>query len=200
MDQKKMWLLPGVLIILVILSAGCTSSQPAGNTTSPPTVSPVVVTTTPTPSPVTENITPPPQPSATTVTATPVPEPIATLTTKPIPSPTMSSIYVYGVGTQIFPLSFDDQGVITKGNITISGVIQSLSSYPLQVVMRGEIIGAYPPSLPRATAYETVTITPHGISGFMLEMDDYVFNYRPDYAVTHESFNLTVMNVSVAPL
>ena len=180
MDQKKMWLLPGVLIILVILSAGCTSSTTRRKYHKPTDGLPRGCHhNTNTFARYREYHT-----STTTIRHDCYGNPStradrdADDKTHPVPYDVFH-LRLRRKGTQIFPLSFDDQGVITKGNITISGVIQSLSSYPLQVVMRGEIIGAYPPSLPRATAYETVTITPHGISGFMLEMDDYVFNYRP---------------------
>jgi hypothetical protein len=199
MDRKKIRFLPGILIILVLLLAGCTGIRPAENTTERPTVSPVVIPTTPAPLPVTEIVTPHTQPPETTPAITPVPEPVVTLTTKPIPPPTISSIYVYGANFHVFPLSFDSTGVVTKGNITLSGLIDSLSSYPLKVVMRGEMYGAHSlPDTPKATAYDTVLISPHGTSGFTLEMDDYVFNDWPGYAVEPDTWNLTIMNVSVA--
>ena len=182
MDRIKIRLLFGILIILVLISAGCTGIRPAENTTERPTVPPVIIPTTPEPPPITEITTAPTQPPEITPVVTPIPEPVVTLTTKPIPPPTKSSIYIEGVGLHVFPLSFDSTGVITKGNITLSGVIDSLSFYPLKVVMRGEMFGALSPNVPKATAYDTVTISPHGVSGFMLEMDDYVFNDRPDYA------------------
>lgn len=205
MNWKILWFFTGAFIILGILSAGCITPQPAINTTGPGnTTEPVTpgILTTPLVSvpvtPITTAANPTPEPTSTPLPA-PVPEPVATLTTKPIPYPTMSSIYLYGVNAYVAPLAFDDQGTITKGNVTISGLIQSLSSYPLQVVMRGEIIGAHPPTMPpRATAYQTVNITPHGVAGFVLEMDDYVFNYMLDYAFAHESYNITVMNISIA--
>src|SRR5208337_775156 len=105
MDMKKTWLLPGVLIILVLLSAGCTGTRPVENTMVQPTVSLVVVPTTPAPLPITENVTPPTQPPTTVPTGVPVPEPVVTLTTKPIPPPTTSSIYIEGVNYHVFPLS-----------------------------------------------------------------------------------------------
>jgi hypothetical protein len=198
MDRIKIRLLSGMLIILVLLSAGCTGIRPAENTTERPTVSPVIVPTTPAPLPGTESTTVPMQPPVTTPVVTPIPEPVVTLTTKPIPPPTTSSIYIEGVNFQVFPLSFDRTGVVTKGNITLSGVIDSLSFYPLKVVMRGEMFGALSPNIPKATAYDTVTISPHGVSGFTLEMDDYAFNDHPDYAFEPDTWNLTIMNVSVA--
>ncbi len=199
-DWKKISHLPVILIILVILSAGCAGTLPAGNTTGQPAVSPVTITTRAAPPPVTEVTTSPTQPPATTPAAAPVTVPVATLTTKPIPPLTISSIHVYGINYNVFALSYDTGGVVTRGNITLSGVIDSLSSYPLTVVMRGEMYGAHSlPGMPKATAYETVTISPHGTSGFTLEMDDYVFNDWPGYAVEPDTWNLTVMNVSVTP-
>jgi hypothetical protein len=123
--------------------------------------------------------------------------PVAALTTKPIPPPTTSSIYILGAGVYVYPLSFDSRGFPTTGNITVSGVIESLSFYPLKVVMRAQVYDPLSPN-PKAEAYDTVTITPHGVSGFNLEMDDFVFNTRPDYATLPDTYNLTVMNVSVA--
>ena len=203
MNGKILWLFTGALIILYILSAGCIAPQSAVNTTEPvniiDTVTPVILTTPLVSVPVTPITTTTTPTIPSTTFAVPVSEPVVTLTTKSIPYPTMSSIYLYGVNAYVAPLAFDNQGTITKGNITISGLIQSLSSYPLQVVMRGEVIGAHPPTMPpRATAYQTVTITPHGVAGFVLEMDDYVFNYRLDYAFAHETYNITVMNISIA--
>ncbi|MGA2105924.1 hypothetical protein [Methanoregula sp.] len=203
MNRKILGLFTGALILLVTLSAGCIAPQPGINTTEPvnitETVSPTILTTPLVSVPETTIITTANQTPTITVTPTATPEPVATLTTKPIPYPSMSSIYLYGVNAYVAPLAFDDKGTITKGNITISGLIDSLSSYPLQVVMRGEIISAHPPTMPpRATAYQTVNITPHGVAGFVLEMDEYVFNYRLDYGYVHESYNITVMNVSIA--
>ena len=119
---------------------------------------------------------------------------------KPIPPPTVSSIYVYGINYQVFALSRDTQGVITEGNITLSGLIDSLSAAPLTVVMKGEMYGARsPPGQPKAVAYATVNLTPHGTSGFVMEMDDYVFNDWPSYAIEPDYWNLTVENVTVTP-
>jgi hypothetical protein len=192
-------LLPGILIVFVLLSAGCTGTGPAENNTGQPAVSLAVATGTPGPLTITEVTTTLMQPTATTPPpVTPEPEPVVALTTKPIPPPTTSSIYIEGVNDYIFPLSFDSTGVPTKGNITISGVIESLSFYPLKVVMRAEAYDPLAPNVPKATAFDTVIITPHGISGFNLEMDDYVFNDRPDYATLPDTYNLTIMNVSVA--
>ncbi|MGD0079450.1 MAG: hypothetical protein ABSB80_02230 [Methanoregula sp.] len=198
MDRIKIRLLQGALIVLVLLSAGCIGIRPAENITVRPTAPPVVIPTVQAQFPVTEIATPPTQPQETTPTVTPIPKPVVTLTTKPIPPPTTSSIYIVGANFHILPLSFDSKGVITKGNITIVGVVESLSSYPLKVVMRGEMYGAYSPNVPKATAYDTVLIPPHGVSGFTLEMDDYVFNDRPDYATTFDTYNQTIMNVSVS--
>ncbi|MGA2162181.1 MAG: hypothetical protein ABSG28_08310 [Methanoregula sp.] len=199
MDRKKIRLLPGALIILVLLSAGCIGVRPAENTTALPTVSPIVTPTTLAPLPGTESPTSPTQPPEATPAVTPISVPVVTLTTKPIPLPTTSSIYIEGVNFHVAPLSFDSAGVVTKGNITLSGVIDSLSFYPLKVVMRGEMYGPHSlPDTPKATAYDTIAISPHGTSGFTLEMDDYVFNDWPGYAVEPDTWNLTIMNVSVA--
>ncbi|MFY9749310.1 MAG: hypothetical protein WAK75_10265 [Methanoregula sp.] len=198
-DWKKIPHLPVILIIIVLLSAGCTGNLPAGNITGQPAVSPVAITTSPALPPVTEVPTSLTLPPATTPeVTTPVTIPVATLTTKPIPPPTISSIYIDGASVYVYPLSFDSTGFPTKGNITVSGVIESLSFYPLKVVMRAQVYDPLSPDVPKATAFDTVTITPHGVSGFNLEMDDFVFNTRPDYATLQDTYNLTVMNVSVA--
>jgi len=191
--------LPGILILVVILAAGCTGTLPAGNATTQPQVS---LTITPEVPAATASATPAASlmPATTALAVPAVTEPAAALTTGPIPPPALSSIYVYGINYQVFALSRDSDGVITKGNITLSGVIDSLSAYPLEVVMKGEMYGAHSlPGQPRAVAYATVNLTPHGTSGFVMEMDDYVFNYWPSYAVEPDTWNLTVENISVVP-
>ena len=197
--DKGILIAVGLLIILAILATGCISSYHMQNMTAQPTPSPepsLPVTSSQTSIPTVTIQTPIP----TTVPATiPTTIPVATLTTKPIPAPTINSIYVYGINYQVYALSRDNYGVITKGNITLSGVIDSLSAYPLKVILRGDMFG--PQSLltePKATAYSTVFITPHGTSGFIMHMDDYVFNDWPGYAIEPDRWNLTVESVSVA--
>jgi len=191
-------LLPGICILFVLVSAGCTGTLPAEKSTAQPTPLPTVdlpATNAPAATATIQTVLQP----ETTITASPSQTPVATLTTKPIPPPTTSSIYIEGVRAYVYPLSFDSTGFPTKGNITVSGVIESLSSYPLKVVMRAQIYDPVFPAVPKATAYETITITPHGLSGFNLEMNDFEFNTRPNYATLLDTYNLTVMNVSVAP-
>ncbi|MGA8378804.1 MAG: hypothetical protein WB759_06885, partial [Methanoregula sp.] len=79
-DWKKIPHLPVILIIIVLLSAGCTGNLPAGNITGQPAVSPVAITTSPALPPVTEVPTSLTLPPATTpeVTTT-VTIPVATL-------------------------------------------------------------------------------------------------------------------------
>ena len=197
MDRITPALLAGLFILFVLLTAGCTGTTPAENTTVLPAPSLSAAFTTAPAATVTANTTVP-APVTTASVVAPATVPTVVLTTKPIPPPTLSSISVYGINYQVFALSRDTQGVITTGNITLSGVIDSLSAYPLTVVVRGDMIGAYSPfGQPRATAYATVHLTPHGTSGFVLHMDNYVFNDRPDYANEPDTWNLTVENVSV---
>ena len=199
MNRSLSCFLPGILILVVILAAGCTGPLPAGNATAQPGVSPAATPVVPA-TPAVTNPTVSPVPATTTGTVAAVTEPVAVLTTKPIPPPTLSSIYVYGINYQVFALSRDSDGVITRGNITLSGVIDSLSAYPLEVVMKGEMYGARSlPDQPKAVAYATVNLTPHGTAGFVMKMDEYVFNDWPSYAIEPDTWNLTVENVSVAP-
>jgi hypothetical protein len=199
MNRYLSCFLSGVLVLLVLLAAGCTGTTPAGNSTEQTTI-PEGCNATASASPVVTTGTTLPVPAATTERSVTVTGPVATLTTKPIPPPTLSSIYVYGINYQVFALSRDTAGVVTTGNITLSGVIDSLSSYPLTVVMKGEMYGAHSlPGQPKAVAYATVNLTPHGTAGFVMEMDNYVFNDWPSYAVEPDTWNLTVENVSVAP-
>ncbi|HVP96374.1 hypothetical protein [Methanoregula sp.] len=192
------YLLPGLFILLVLLTAGCTGTMPGENQTVTTAPSPAAIPTTLPATAVAANTTIP----SLVTTVTPVAPATATtvtLTTRPIPPPTLSSINVYGINYQVFALSRDTQGVITTGNITLSGVIDSLSAYPLKVVVRGDMFGAHSPfDQPKATAYDTVYLTPHGTAGFVLHMDNYVFNDWPGYAVEPDTWNLTVENVSVA--
>jgi len=199
MNRYLSLFLPGVLVLFVLLAAGCTGVPPAGNTTAQPELSPTV-TPVVLPTPVATTATLSPVPATTTGAVAAATEPVAVMTSTPPPSPGVSSIYVYGINYQVFALSRDSEGVITEGNITLSGLIDSLSAYPLVVVMKGEMYGAHsPPGQPRAVAYATVNLTPHGTAGFVMEMDDYVFNYWPSYAIEPDTWNLTVENVSVAP-
>ena len=191
-DMKKIQLLPGILIIFVLLAAGCVGPKPPENTTVQPTVSPGALPTTPAPLPVTGNVTPQAQLPTTAPAVVPVSKPVATPTLKPLPAPATSSIYIESAGVQIFPLSWDSAGQkITKGNITIQGVIQSTSGYPLQVLMRVDLYGTFAlPDTPNATAYDTVMVSPYGISGFTFLI--------PEYTLTHDTYHITVENVSIA--
>ena len=199
MNRKKNLLLPGILVILILLSAGCIGTRSAENTTVI-TAGPTVVTTeSPAPLPIGGTVTVQAQPSTTPPTPTPAPEPVATQTTNRYALPTVSSITINSASFYVAPLSYDHAGGITSGNIDISGTIDSTSGYPLWVDMRVDMYGANTMDPPKATAYDTVRMFPYGTSEFAFRIDNYVFNARPEYATIVDTYNITIDKVTIIP-
>jgi hypothetical protein len=199
MMHGKMFL-PGMLLVLVLLSAGCTVSRPGGNTTVVPVETIPVITSLPTPAPAGgTTVTVPVQQPVTTSPPTRTPQPVATQTTDKHPLPTISSIQIYNSDFHIEPLSFDQTGTVTTGNVDIYGTLESTTSYPVWVDMRVDMYGAYSPDKPKATAYDTVRMFPYGTSSFEFRINNYVFNDRLDYATTFDTYNLTILKVTVIP-
>lgn len=191
--------LPVLLVVLVLLLAGCTGSLPDGNTTAVLSGITGVTTTLPAPIPSGGAVTVPVQQPVTTSTPTQPPKPVASETTKERTLPTVSSIRIDSDTFHIEPLSFDRAGAITSGNIDIVGNIESNSVYPVWVDMRVDLYGAYVPDVPKATAYDTVRMYPYGTSSFDFRINNYVFNDRPDYATTFDTYNITITKVTVIP-
>jgi hypothetical protein len=192
--------LPGILVVLVLLSAGCTMSRPGGNTTVVPAETIPVITPFPVPAPTVSTIvTVPVQRPVTPSPSTPTPRPVATQTTDKHPLPTISSIQIYNSDFHIEPLSYDQTGTVTTGNVDIYGTLESTTSYPVWVDMRVDMYGAYTPDKPKATAYDTVRMFPYGTSSFEFRINNYVFNDRLDYATTFDTYNLTIVKVTVIP-
>ena len=192
--------LPGMLVVLVLLSAGCTVSRPEGNTTVVPAEPPLVITPLPSPAPVGgTTVTVPVQLPKTTPPPTRTPSPVATQTTDKHPLPAISSIQIYSSDFHIEPLSYDQTGTVTTGNVDIYGTLESTTSYPVWVDMRVDMYGAYTPDKPKATAYDTVRMFPYGTSSFDFRINNYVFNDRLDYATTFDTYNLTILKVTVIP-
>jgi hypothetical protein len=199
MMHGKMFL-PGMLLVLVLLSAGCTVSRPGGNTTVVPVETIPVITSLPAPAPAGgTTVTVPVQQPVTTSPPTPTPQPVATQTTDKHPLPTISSIQIYNSDFHIEPLSYDQTGTVTTGNVDIYGTLESTTSYPVWVDMRVDMYGAYTPDKPKATAYDTVRMFPYGTSSFDFRINNYVFNDRLDYATTFDTYNLTILKVTVIP-
>jgi hypothetical protein len=65
--------------------------------------------------------------------------------------------------------------------------------------MRVDMYGAYSPDKPKATAYDTVRMFPYGTSSFEFRINNYVFNDRLDYTTTFDTYNLTILKVTVIP-
>ncbi|MDD1702512.1 MAG: hypothetical protein LUQ31_05995 [Methanoregula sp.] len=198
------------IVILICFSAGCIDQQPGTtvNNTIPlttiPTVSPTVTSVTTVSlsaiGTVALSVQPTQQPTTIPAAAT-TPEPvataIATVTAKPLSTPTVSMIHVNDPAYHVEPISFDTGGTITSGNIDLSGTIESSYGSPLLVVMRADFVSAYG-NVTKATVYDTVKMYPYGTSEYTFRVNGYVFNDRPDYAVTHDTYDITVVNVSVA--
>ncbi|MGB8220703.1 MAG: hypothetical protein WCE46_10015 [Methanoregula sp.] len=192
--------LPGMLVVLVLLSAGCTVSRPDGNTTVVPTEIIPVITLLPAPAPVGGTIVAVPVQLPVTISPpTPTPSPVATQTVDKHPLPTISSIHIYSNNFHIEPLSYDQTGTVTTGNVDIYGTLESTTSYPVWVDMRVDMYGAYSPDKPKATAYDTVRMFPYGTSSFDFRINNYVFNDRLDYTTTFDTYNLTILKVTVIP-
>jgi hypothetical protein len=196
------------VVVLSCLSAGCidqhpeTTMTPSISLTATPTVSPMVLSTTTVALPAAGTVVLTAQP---TVQLTPIPVvtftsgPAATAyeTTKPLSAPTVSMIHVNDPGYHVEPVSFDSVGTITSGNIELSGTIESSYGSPLLVGMRADFVSAYG-NVTKATAYDLVKTYPYGTSEYTFRVNGYVFNDRPDYAVTHDTYHITVENVTVA--
>ncbi|MFA5332572.1 MAG: hypothetical protein WC342_09350 [Methanoregula sp.] len=123
--------------------------------------------------------------------------PAATATVKKLSTPTISMIRVNDPGSHVEPISFDTAGTITKGNIELTGTIESGYGSPLLVGMRADFVSAYG-NLTKATAYDIVKTYSYGTSEYTFRVNGYVFNDRPDYAVTHDTYSVSVVNVTAA--
>jgi len=190
-------LLPAVLIVIVLLFAGCTGQPPAENTTVVPQASPVPSTAAPVTLPAgTTALTV--QPQTTTPAPVVTPKPVATETTKERTQPTVSSIVINSAGSQVGPTAYDRGGGVTRGNVIISGTIDSSTGYPVWVDMRVDLYGANL-DVPKATAYDTVRMYPYGTSEFTFQIDNYTFNPRPDPRTTLDTYTITIVKVTVIP-
>lgn len=123
--------------------------------------------------------------------------PATTETIKKLSTPTTAMIHVNDPILHVEPVSLDSAGTITKGNIELTGTIESSYGSPLYVGMQVDFVSAYG-NVTKATASDIVKTYSYGTSEYTFRINDYVFNDRPDYAVTHDSYYVSVVNVSVA--
>jgi len=199
MNGKKLAPLMTVLVILVILSTGCTGTRPAAHMTDVPAGTTFVTTTTPVTLPAPGTVSVQEQQPITFSTPMATRETVVTQTIKERPLPTTSSVRIYNDHIHVDPLSFDRAGVITSGNLDISGTIESDTGYPVWVDLRADVYDAFSLNVPKATAYDTVRMFPYGTSTATFRIPNYVFNDRPDYATTFDTYKLTIVKVTVIP-